>query len=276
MIATGTPEEGKRASRPHRLRLTEGAHSWWRIILVAAVLVVVVPPAQAAFEPPAEPFSETEIFIAGGAAGTLILPAGAADRLTPVLVILQDGDQPDGRAARYIGPLLASGLAVLEMIALPDDGLAGVLNALTQHPRLAGQPVGLLGFGAGARVAAGWSEPLGARALLYPGCAGLAPTAMQGGPVLLMHGTADPVNETGACSSLEQAMTASGMVVRLQVLDQASYAWDMPAFSGQGRAQLRRPDGGGRVSAQAQPELAALSASEVARFFATNLLGQRP
>ena len=232
--------------------------------------------AQAGLEAPLDPFEETEAFMAGDAVGTLVLPAGAPDRRTPAIVILQDGEEPDGRASRYTDQLLGAGFAVLEMVYLPGDGLAAVLTALALHPRVAGQPLGLLGFGAGARLAAEWSGPMGARALLYPGCAGLVPAAMRGEPVLLMHGAADPANEPGACVGLRQAIAASGVAVRLKVFDHATYAWDWPAYSAEGRGLLPRPDAPGRVVVQAWPELAAMSASEVAGFFATNLLGQRP
>jgi hypothetical protein len=64
--------------------------------------------------------------------------------------------------------------------------------------------------------------------------------------------------------------------VRLRVFDQASYAWDRLAFGNEGRSRLPRPDGLSRVIAQPWPALAELSASNVAGFFATNLLAQRP
>lgn len=250
--------------------------SWSRLGLMVALLLAIAPPARAAVELPSDPFEETELFTALGAVGTLVLPAGAPDRRTPAIVILEDGEQQDGRASLYVDQLLGAGFAVLEMVHLPGDSLEAVLAALALHPRVEGQPLGLLGFGAGARMAAEWPGPMGARALLYPGCAGLVPAAMQGEAVLLMHGTADPSNERGACARLGQRMDAAGVAVRLRVLERASYAWDRPAFSGEGRALLPRPDGAGRVVAEAWPELAVLSASEVAGFFATSLLGQRP
>ena len=245
-------------------------------VLMAVLLLGGAAAAQAALEAPFEPFDETEFFTAEGAVGTLILPAGAPDRRTSAIVILQDGEQPDGRASRYTDNLLGAGFAVLEMVYLPGDGLAAVLTALALHPRVAGQPIGLLGFGAGARLAAEWSGPMEARALLYPGCAGLAPAAMRGEAVLLMHGAADPANEPGACARLGETMGASGGAVRLRILNRASYAWDFPAFSGEDRALLIRPDSPGRVIAVAWPAMAALSAAEVAGFFATNLFGRRP
>jgi len=244
--------------------------------MAAVLLLGGAADALAALEAPFEPFDETEAFMAGNAVGTLTLPAGEPDRRTPAIVILQDGERLDGRASLYTDQLLGAGFAVLEMSHLPGGSLASVLSALALHPRIAGEPIGLLGFGTGARLVAEWPGPIGARALLYPGCGGLMPSAMRGEPVLLMHGAADPVNPPAACAGLSQDMGASGAAVRLRVFAHAGYAWDWPAFSTEGRGLLPRPDAPGRVVVQAWPELAAMSASEVAGFFATNLLGQRP
>ncbi|MEI6161497.1 MAG: dienelactone hydrolase family protein [Roseococcus sp.] len=229
-----------------------------------------------ALEAPAEPVEETEAFTAAGATGTLVLPQGAPDRRTPAIVILQDGEEPDGRASLYIDQLLGAGFAVLEMVQVPGDSLDAVLAGLARHPRVAGQPLGLLGFGAGARLAAAMPEPVAARALLYPGCEGIAPAAMPAQPVLLMHGAADPANPAASCENLARALGQVGAAVRLRVLARASYAWDRPGFAGEGHAMLPRPDGAGRVRAEAWPELAAFSAAEVVGFFAASLLGQRP
>lgn len=249
--------------------------TWLKHVLAAGVLLAGLQPL-AAHEATPEPFDETEAFTASGAAGNLTLPAGASDRRTPAIVILQDGEEPDGRASLYTDQLLGAGFAVLELVYLPRGDLEAVLTALALHPRVAGQPLGLLGFGAGGRLAAEWSGPMAARALLYPGCAGLAPTATRGEAVLLMHGAADLANEAGACARLGQALGRSGVTVRLRALERVGYAWDRPAFSGEGHALLPRPDRVGRVIANAWPEMAALSASEVAGFFATSLLGHRP
>ena len=92
-------------------------------VLMAVLLLGGAAAAQAALEAPFEPFDETEFFIAEGAVGTLILPAGAPDRRTSAIVVLQDGEQPDGRASRFTDQLLGAGFAVLEMVYLPGDGL---------------------------------------------------------------------------------------------------------------------------------------------------------
>lgn len=244
--------------------------------MLAGLLLGGAAAAQAAQEAPLEPFEEVEAFAAAGAAGTLILPAGAPDRRTPAIVILQDGREPDGRAGRYIDQLLGAGLAVLEIVHLPDDSLGAVLTTLAGHPRVAGQPLGLLGFGAGARLLASWPGPVAARALLYPGCEGIVPAVMPGQAVLLMHGTADPADERGSCEAVVALLTHAGASVRLRVLTHASYAWDRPVLGGGGRAMLPRPDDAGRVIAEALPAMAALSAAEVAGFFAASLRGRGP
>ena len=102
--------------------------------------------------------------------------------------------------------------------------MEAVLAALAKHPRVAGQPLGLLGFGAGARMIAALPERVMARALLYPGCDGVASAAVSGQSVLLLHGAADPANEVSACEALSAALTRAGASVRLRVLARATYA----------------------------------------------------
>ena len=260
----------------HREIHIEAGGRWLRHVLMAFVLLAGTSSGLAAREVPFEPFGETEAFLARGVAGILTLPAGAPDRQTPAIIILQDTLGPDGRASRYTDQLLGAGFAVLEVQTLDADALGEALSALSAHPRVAGQPLGLLGFGLGARVATHWSGPVGARALLYPGCDGLSPAAMRGEAVLLMYGAADPANAPGPCASFAQALGATGASVRLQVFARASYAWDRLAFGSEGRSLLPRPDGLGRVTAEPWPALAELSAAGVAAFFAANLLGRRP
>ncbi len=56
----------------------------------------------------------------------------------------------------------------------------------------------------------------------------------------------------------------------------AAYAWDRPRYGSEGEWSWQvRPGGEGRVRAQAWPELAAYSASEVAGFFAAAFRGAR-
>jgi dienelactone hydrolase len=244
-------------------------------LLMAGLLLMGAQPL-AAREAPPEPLEEVEAFFAGGANGSLVLPLGAPDRRTPAIVILADGEAPDGRASLYLDQLLGAGLAVLEMTTLPEDSLEAVLGALARHPRVLGERIGLLGFGLGARQVAALPEPVAARALLYPGCAGMAPAGMAGEAVLLMHGDADGANPAPDCARLGEALMAAGARLRLRLLPGASYAWDRPAFAGEGHAMLPRPDGPDRVRAEAWPAMAALSAAEVAGFFAASLLGRGP
>ena len=252
---------------------------WLRFGLVFGWLLLTGPQALAAREAPPEPLEEVESFEAAGATGMLVLPPGAPDRRGPVVVILQDGEAPDGRASPYTDQLLGAGFAVLEISRLPGDSLDALLANLAGHPRMAEQRLGLLGFGAGARLAAALpvsdAAPVAARALLYPGCGGMTPAAMPGQAVLLMHGSADPANPPQSCEALRAALEQGGAAVRLRVFDRASYAWDRPAFAGEGPAMLPRPDGAGRVRAEAWPALTQLSAAEVAGFFAMSLLGLR-
>jgi hypothetical protein len=236
-------------------------------VLVVALLAAAPPRATALGAAPdpleADPFEEIEAFTIGGAVGTLILPAGAPDRVTPAVVILQDSEGPDGRAGLYT-----------------DQLLGAVLAGLAMHPRLAGQRLGLLGFGAGARRAAflpaRMAEGVAARALLYPACEGMAPASMTGQAVLLMYGDADPANPPQTCAILGGALAGAGATLRLSVLRGAGYAWDRLAFASEGQVMLHRPDGAGRVATQAWPAMTALSATEVAYFFAASLLGSRP
>ena len=153
---------------------------WLKIGLMTVLLLGSGASGLNAREALSEPLEEIEAFATAGVAGILVLPAGVPDRPTPAILILQDAQGPDGRANHYVDHLLGAGFAVLEVLTLESDSLEGVLSALSAHPRVAGRPLGLLGFGAGARLAAEWSRPVSARALLYPGCGGLVPAAMRG------------------------------------------------------------------------------------------------
>jgi dienelactone hydrolase len=229
-----------------------------------------LPSLQAAVPPQAEPSEEIEPFLVADAAGTLTLPAGAPDRRTPAVLILHDGPDPDGRAGRYADQLLGAGYAVLELLAFSNEGAAEVLAALAAHPRVAGQPVGVVGFGAGARLALSLPGPLAGRALLYPGCR-MPPAevpSLQGEAVLLMHGAQDPANPSASCLDLLNRLTDSGAATRWLAYRGAGYAWDRAAVGPEGPTLLVAPDGVGRLRSAPWPELVEVSASEVAGFFA--------
>ncbi|UPY37866.1 hypothetical protein [Sediminicoccus sp. KRV36] len=223
-------------------------------------------------EEPLDPLEEVALFEAGGAVGTLVLPAGAPDRRTPAIVILQDALGPDGRAALYVDQLLGADLAVLELVVAEQMHLGDVLAALAAHPRILAGHLGLLGFGAGARQVAEWPGQVRARALLYPGCAALSPAAMPNEAVLVMHGAADARHASALCGELETRLGATARRLQWRSLAGAGHAWDRPALGGEGRSMLPAPHGPGRIAAEHHPGLAALSAAQVAGFFATSLL----
>ncbi|MGK7865227.1 hypothetical protein [Falsiroseomonas sp. E2-1-a4] len=175
-------------------------------------------PASATREQPPEPFCEIGMFRADDAKGILVVPPGAPDWQTPHVSALHDALEPDGRAGLSTDQSLGTGVAVLEIEAFEADSLNALLDALARHPRVAGQPRGLLGFGAGSRMAAECSGPVATRALLYPGCCGLVRAAMRGGPVLLMHGTATSADEPDGCASVGRTLSAAGARVRLRTL----------------------------------------------------------
>jgi len=242
------------------------------ITIAFSAAVAVAAPAVARAEP-TEPFEEIELFEAAGAVGTLVLPAGAPDRRTPAIVILQDALDPDGRAGLYVDQLLGADLAVLELSVTEGMNLGAIVDALAAHPRILGTHVGLLGFGAGARLVAEWPGRVRARALLYPGCASLLPAAMPDEAVLLKHGDADALNTRVDCEHLATGLGSAARALRWRVLAGVSYAWDHPTFGAEGRSMPPAPDGSGPISAAHWPAVAALSAAELAGFFATSLLG---
>ncbi len=190
-------------------------------------------------------------------------------------MILHDGPDPDGRAARYADQLLAAGWGVLELLHVAgDEGAANAVAAARGMARFAGQPVGALGFGEGGRLALRLPGPLAGRAALYPGCDGWAgpPAAeLAGDAVLLLHGEADAANTVQSCAELADRLTASGArAVRWLGYRHATYAWDRPRYAAEGgRSWHIRPGGEGRVAVEAWPELAAFAASEVTGFFAS-------
>lgn len=209
-----------------------------------ALILLLAEPARAG-EEATGPFDELELFEVAGAVGTLVLPAGAPDRRTPAIMILHGNAQPDSRASLDTDKLLDAGFAVLEVVHLPGGSLQAVLTALALHPRVAGQPLGLLGFSAGARLGAEGHGLTGARALLYTGCEGVAPAVTPGEAVVIIHGAAHPANVTGACAMLGQAMGASCVAVRLSDFEGASYARDQSEFTGEGDGvPLLRHEGG--------------------------------
>lgn len=246
------------------------------LLAAPAARVLAAPPARAATEPPADPNPPPEAFPAP-VATLLHLPRSAAGGPLPVVVLLHDTLGADPRALRSIEQLLGAGIAVLELREGEDrpEAIAAVAEAAAADGRFDPARIGVLGFGQGAATAARLRLPFAARALLYPGCGPLAAappqdTPWRDVPVLILHGTADPVNPPALCETLRRRLAAAGAIATRQTYPAAGYAWDHPAFGGEGVVLLPAP-GGGRVAARPWPELAALSAAHVASFFAREL-----
>ncbi len=239
------------------------------MLLIAALTAPGLAPA--ATEPDPGPVFEIESFVSAGAAGVLEFPPGAPGRATPAVLILHDAVGVDGRSGVYVAQLLGAGIAVLDLEIDEPGGVAAALAALAAHPRVAGRPVGVLGFGAGARLAASLSAAMPARALLYPGCANLLPRARSGEALLLLTGAADATNPPDACAAAAARLAEGGAKVHQRAYPGAGYAWDYPRFSLDAPLLLPAPDGAGRVVVHPWPDLAALSAAEVASFFAAHL-----
>lgn len=216
---------------------------------------------------------EARSFVSGPVAGRLVLPP-APLRPAGLVLLLHDSLGPDLRGRLYEDQLLGAGIAVLDVLRGDDDpeALTRALEALRAEAGVAGAPVGVLGFGAGARLALRLGPSIAARALLYPGCAGLDPAGSAAtGPLLLLHGDGDASNPRAACSDAAARLSQTGRAVRHRVYPGAGYGWDYPAHGLERRVLLPRPDGAGRIPAAPWPELAAMSAAQLAGFFATAL-----
>ncbi len=203
----------------------------------------------------------------GQAAALLHLP-GPAHLRPAVVLMLADGRAPDLRADRHIEHLLGAGIAVLEPQA-PVPDIRAIFAALARRTDVDGSRVGLLTRGRGAHVDLRGS-PIIASVLLYPGCT-VPPPQPAPGAVLLMHGDADDANPTDACLELAEAWRHNGLEVRQHIVPGASYGWDLRPIGPSSTELLPRPDGRGRVRAQAWPDGAEYAAGLAARFLAAEL-----
>ncbi|CAA9277851.1 MAG: hypothetical protein AVDCRST_MAG27-3532 [uncultured Craurococcus sp.] len=241
----------------------------WAVVALLLALLLAPGPA-AAGEMPAAPAAEIRFVEAGGLGGRLLLPARRP--VAGLVLLLPDGLGADPRSATYVEQLLGADLAVFDVLR-GDEDPAAVARAVAALPAAAGleaEPVGVIGFGAGARRALGLGPGVAGRVLLYPGCAGLAATAATD-PVLVLHGKADAGNSAEDCADLAERLASGGRPVRRIAYAGAGYAWDYPAYGQSQRSLLPLPDGGGLVAALAWPELTAMSAAQAAGFLGSAL-----
>ncbi len=217
------------------------------------------------------PSAARTAFQVDGAAGMLEVPARAASGRVPVVLVLHDSLGLDGRSDAYAAQILGAGIAVLDLAAADAGGIAAALHMLAREPRLDVSRLGVLGFGAGARLAAELPFPFAAHALLYPGCADLGGPPGRGAEVVLMHGAADPTNTREACAQAAQRYEAAGVRVHQQTFAGATYAWDYPSHGVESPILFPAPGVETRVRVRPWPALVALSATELAGFFARAL-----
>lgn len=139
--------------------LETALRNWPALCLLVGLLLGHAATTSVTREQPPEAFWEIGVFRADNAKGILVVPPGAPDWQTPHVSALHDALGPDGRAGLSTDESLGAGVAVLKIKAFEADSLNALLDALARHPRVAGQPRCLPGFGAGAQMAAEWSGP---------------------------------------------------------------------------------------------------------------------
>ncbi|MCA3279831.1 MAG: hypothetical protein ING10_11225 [Roseomonas sp.] len=105
-------------------------------------------------------------------AAVLNLPEARPGQPLPAVLILPDALGADGRADAYVEQLLGADIAVLELRGTHEADARLAWRALLEDPRFDPAKLGILGFGAGARLALDLPGSQ-ASVLLYPGCAGL-------------------------------------------------------------------------------------------------------
>ena len=162
-----------------------------------------------------------------GATGMLELPRRGQGRL-PVVLVFHDAIGTDGRSDPYAERLHGANIGVLELLDIEEGSLPAILSALAANPRIDAARAGVLGFDAGARLAAASTFPFAARALLYPGCPTLPGPGARGGAVLLLHGQSDPANPTEAGIRAAERFAVMGWRVTHFAYRGAGLAWDYP------------------------------------------------
>ncbi|MCZ8140139.1 MAG: MFS transporter [Acetobacteraceae bacterium] len=149
--------------------------------------------------------------------GVFDMPEAAAHAPVPAVLILHDASGADGRATAYAEQLLGADIAVLELREGDAAAAGAALAALATDPRINPARLGILGFGAGARLALELPGTA-ARALLYPGCGTL--------PGLRKMATA---NEP---APLAQRVAWIGEVGIRDFIGPAEYAWNYNVSGG--------------------------------------------
>jgi dienelactone hydrolase len=250
------------------------------------------------------PAMPSEIFgDASTATGLMHHPRESDGLRAAAVLIVHDALGMNARGLRYVDLLTRAGLIVLEMeIAantlegeiepLPGEIeaaslVASAAAALAEDPRVDRRRLAAMGFGYGARALALASDREAAQnvfaalVLLYPGCGSLAdllqaseqPAATSAPPILLLHGENDPVNPSAECNALSSALGTEPLVRRISYPG-ASYAWDLPPFSG-GEYSGQPWQGDNRtILVRSDPALAELSAAQVTEFIVGTLSGR--
>jgi len=104
--------------------------------------------------------------------GIFDMPEAASRQPLPAVLIIHDASGADGRSSSYADQLLGADIIVLELRDASLEAAGAALAALAADPRINPAKLGVLGFGAGARMALDLPGAA-ARSLLYPGCATL-------------------------------------------------------------------------------------------------------
>jgi len=193
------------------------------------------------------------------------MPEAASRQPLPAVLIIHDASGADGRSSSYADQLLGADIIVLELRDASLEAAGAALAALAADPRINPAKLGVLGFGAGARMALDLPGAA-ARSLLYPGCATLPAArkmAARAEPVPLVQRVAWTL-EAGIRDFIGPAEYA-------WKIPGAGYAWDYPQLGTSRDVLLPAPGMTERLSVRPWPAMAAQSAAAVAGFFAMTL-----
>lgn len=209
---------------------------------------------------------------AGRIPSRLYLPPGPGPH--PAVIMLPDQHGPDMREVFYAERLVDDGIAVLILhvwsprgivpeerpaeetdpaALLPDLRAAAV--TLRTDPRIAGDRIGVWGFGLGggtAMLARALADPsLGPAVAFYPPCGDLqamlrrVAVGVRLPPLLVVAAEEDETGEPSACAGLLRDMNEDGGVARVVTVEGATYAFDtMPPLAPAVEQFWPRPGGG--------------------------------